>query len=91
MRLKLAILMLVLCTFPAVAAGLDRHDLRAIRQACSSDIRTLCAGVGRGQGRIAQCMKAHASAVSPGCTAALKAIEAKLQSAGRMPTLYDTD
>lgn len=82
MRLKLATLLLVLGlpALPAVAAKLDYHDLLAIRQACSSDIRTLCAGVGRGQGRIAQCMAAHAESVSPGCAATLKSIGATLKS-----------
>jgi len=93
MRLKFAVpfLVLGLGALPAAAASLNHADLRAIRQACGNDIRTLCASVSRGQGRIAQCIMGHADAVSPGCATALTATKAKAQSAGQPSTLYDTD
>jgi hypothetical protein len=41
--------------------------------ACRQDVQTLCPNVPRGGGRIAACLKSHASDVSPDCRAALKA------------------
>jgi hypothetical protein len=91
LKFALALLVLALSALPAAAIAGDYANLRAIRQACGNDIQTLCAGVGRGQGRIAQCIMAHADAVSPGCANALEATKARLQSAGQSSTLYDTD
>jgi hypothetical protein len=41
--------------------------------ACRQDVQTLCPNVPHGGGRIAACLKSHASEVSPDCKAALKA------------------
>jgi hypothetical protein len=41
--------------------------------ACKQDVQTLCPNVPRGGGRIAACLKSHASEVSPDCKTALKA------------------
>lgn len=41
--------------------------------ACRQDVQTLCPNVPRGGGRIAACLKSHASDVSPDCKTALKA------------------
>jgi cysteine rich repeat protein len=40
---------------------------QAAEQACASDIKTYCAGVAQGEGRIAQCLRSHKDQVSPGC------------------------
>ena len=36
-------------------------------QACAADIKTYCAGVQQGEGRIAQCLRSHQQQLSPGC------------------------
>jgi len=34
---------------------------------CAGDIKTLCAGIQPGEGRIKACIKSHLTALSPGC------------------------
>lgn len=46
---------------------LPREELFIIRSACSADIRSLCAGVAPGGGRIIQCVANQAAKLSPGC------------------------
>lgn len=64
-------------TAPAAAAAapavivlrplLPREELFIVRSACSADIRTLCAGVAPGGGRIVQCISNRAASLSPAC------------------------
>jgi hypothetical protein len=44
-----------------------REELFIVRSACGADIRTLCAGVQPGGGRIVQCIAGNAASLSPGC------------------------
>jgi hypothetical protein len=44
----------------------------ALRQACVHDVRTLCAGVTPGGGRIKQCIVEKYAQVSDGCKDAMK-------------------
>ncbi|MET4071205.1 type IV secretory pathway VirB10-like protein [Bradyrhizobium sp. S3.2.6] len=44
-----------------------REELFIVRSACGADIRTLCAGVQPGGGRIVQCVASNAASLSPGC------------------------
>jgi hypothetical protein len=44
-----------------------REELFIVRSACGADIRTLCAGVQPGGGRIVQCIASNAASLSPGC------------------------
>jgi hypothetical protein len=37
------------------------------QQACAQDIKTYCAGVQQGDGRIAQCLRSHQQQLSPAC------------------------
>ncbi|MGC3976380.1 MAG: cysteine rich repeat-containing protein [Nitrospira sp.] len=37
------------------------------RKACADDVKKLCAGVKAGEGRIMQCLRAHAQELSPPC------------------------
>ena len=46
---------------------LPREELFVLRSACSADIRTLCAGVAPGGGRIMQCIANRAADLSPAC------------------------
>lgn len=46
---------------------LPREELFIARSACGADIRTLCAGVAPGGGRIIQCISNKAAALSPAC------------------------
>ncbi|MBW7971930.1 cysteine rich repeat-containing protein [Bradyrhizobium sp. BR 10289] len=44
-----------------------REELFIVRSACGADIRTLCAGVAPGGGRIVQCIASNAASLSPAC------------------------
>jgi sRNA-binding protein len=44
-----------------------REELFVLRSACGGDVRTLCAGVPVGGGRIIQCLASQAAALSPAC------------------------
>jgi Cysteine rich repeat len=44
-----------------------REQAFVLRSACGADVRTLCAGVAPGGGRIVQCLAANAAALSPAC------------------------
>ncbi len=44
-----------------------REELFIVRSACGADIRTLCAGVQPGGGRIVQCIASNAASLSPAC------------------------
>ncbi|UPJ69055.1 cysteine rich repeat-containing protein [Bradyrhizobium sp. 191] len=46
---------------------LPREELFIVRSACGADIRTLCAGVAPGGGRIIQCISNRAASLSPAC------------------------
>jgi outer membrane biosynthesis protein TonB len=46
---------------------LPREELFVMRSACGADIRTLCAGVAPGGGRIMQCIANRAADLSPAC------------------------
>ena len=45
-----------------------REELFVLRSACGGDVRTLCAGVPPGGGRIMQCLASQAASLSPACT-----------------------
>ncbi|TQF34553.1 cysteine rich repeat-containing protein [Bradyrhizobium sp. UNPA324] len=44
-----------------------REQLFVAQSACGADIRTICAGVEAGGGRIIQCLASNAAALSPAC------------------------
>lgn len=44
-----------------------REELFIVRSACGADIRSLCAGVAPGGGRIVQCIASNGASLSPGC------------------------
>lgn len=44
-----------------------REELFIIRSACGADVRSLCAGVQPGGGRIVQCIAGNAASLSPAC------------------------
>ncbi|QIP06345.1 cysteine rich repeat-containing protein [Bradyrhizobium symbiodeficiens] len=46
---------------------LPREELFIARSACGADIRTVCAGVAPGGGRIIQCLSNRAASLSPAC------------------------
>lgn len=77
-----AAVVLVLATTAGAAAAqnLSRQQMTALRSACAADVRTVCAGVQPGGGRILQCFQANPDKVSQTCKDALAgAMAAKAQ------------
>jgi Golgi apparatus protein 1 len=68
-------LLLVLAAAAAVSAG-DAYP-------CREDMARLCAGVTPGEGRLWDCVRAHAKELSPACRARLRAAE-RMSPAGRL-------
>jgi hypothetical protein len=54
-----------------------REELFVLRSACGADIRTLCAGVAPGGGRIMQCISNRAADLSPACKEVLAPFAAR--------------
>ncbi|MCP3474134.1 cysteine rich repeat-containing protein [Bradyrhizobium sp. CCGUVB1N3] len=54
-----------------------REELLIVRSACGGDVRTLCAGVAPGGGRIAQCLATNAASLSPACKEVLAPFAAR--------------
>jgi hypothetical protein len=61
------------------AARLERaiSAITYVASECRAELETHCANVDVGEGRMAQCLKDHASALSPGCDQALTEVGAK--------------
>lgn len=58
------------------AAAQSGKPSEQLRQACASDVRTLCAGITPGGGRIKQCMIEKSDQLSDGCKSAMQAARA---------------
>jgi hypothetical protein len=61
------------------AARLERaiSAITYVASECRGDLETHCAGMDAGEGRVAQCLKDHASELSPGCDQALTEVGVK--------------
>ncbi|WP_257166899.1 hypothetical protein [Bradyrhizobium sp. SRS-191] len=62
-------------------AAAQAQDTAAVRKACGDEVRTLCAGIMPGGGRIKQCMIEKFDKLSDGCRTAIK--DAKAQQGGK--------
>jgi hypothetical protein len=75
-ELKLAVAVVLAATIAASIASRANAQAGAVpanvRQACGSDVRSLCSGIMPGGGRIKQCMIDKFDQLSDGCKAALK-------------------
>jgi hypothetical protein len=54
-----------------------REMLLVLRSACGADVRTLCAGVPAGGGRVIECLATHAASLSPACADVLSQFAAR--------------
>ncbi len=81
-RIGFSSLVFILISFTAPALGQPPTDaqLSAIRSACRSDYRSVCADVPTGGKESLQCLQQHADAVSSPCRDALAAVNAKTSS-----------
>ena|ERR1700745_881387 len=62
--------LLIFATLSLTADGALAQQT-AIANACAADIKSLCAGVTPGEGRLEACIKTHSGEASDGCRAAL--------------------
>lgn len=88
--LSAATAVLILIGSAALAQSQPPQGYMGVRKACAADMQRLCPTVAPGHGAIAQCLKAHASEVSPGCHSAFEAARAaraerKAQAASSAP------
>ncbi|WP_246669051.1 cysteine rich repeat-containing protein [Ancylobacter sp. TS-1] len=60
----------------AFAQNLTRSQQQALRTACEADIRSVCAGIQPGGGRLLQCIRANPDKISQGCKDALASAKA---------------
>jgi hypothetical protein len=54
-----------------------REEMFVLRSACGIDVRTLCAGVAPGGGRLMQCLAAQSASLSPDCRSVLSEFAAQ--------------
>ena len=81
LRLAIAALLAAAIAGSASSANAQGGPSRELRQACGADVRSVCAGVMPGGGRIKQCMTEKFDQLSDGCKAALK--DKQTQSTGK--------
>ena len=60
----------------SAAAGKASVDRQTIGRLCEADLRTHCAGIRPGGGRLMQCARAHEARLSADCRAALETLDA---------------
>jgi hypothetical protein len=72
--MKLRILTLSLATLLSASVVTTAFaQQREVMKACSEDMKTFCANVERGEGRIAKCLKENESKLSAACKEKLQA------------------
>lgn len=64
-------------------AGHARSKLAEVREACQTDVETLCRDVKAGRGALLQCLRSHAAELSPACKSALPQGKASVRPGGR--------
>lgn len=75
MRSRTVIVILALsAACAAFSASAQRRDAM---KACEADLKTHCAGVERGDGRIAQCLRDNQDKLSEGCKKQMKAMASR--------------
>ena len=75
-RLSAALITLGVPAMTCLASRADAQtppvtSMAALRQACMADVRSVCAGIQPGGGRIMQCMQQNADRLSAGCRQAI--------------------
>lgn len=75
-----ALALALLAAGPALAEDAPQQPVKA-KHACRPDVQRLCADVQPGGGRILACLKGHSADLSPDCTTALAAMEARRANA----------
>ena len=69
-------------TLAALLAAGALGGARAADDACQADVERLCAGIPKGGGRIAACLKANEAQVSPACKQELASVRRKVKEVG---------
>lgn len=75
MRIALASFLVLLASV-ASAQQPSRQQLMELRSVCEADLRTLCAGIQPGGGKLAQCLQQNISSVSQPCREKLAELKA---------------
>ncbi len=61
--------LLTSCTLGVMAQQAD------VVKACGADVKNLCSGIERGEGRIAQCLRQNEDRLSEGCKSKLRELQ----------------
>lgn len=73
MRLAIGLALTMALAGTALAGDRNAPTRMAVREACKSDVATLCAGIQPGEGRIKACLRANKEKLSDGCRSAITA------------------
>ena len=76
---KLILVALLASASTLQAQELTRAQMRDIRSVCEADIKSHCAGIQPGGGRLMQCVQAKQSEISAPCREVLIAVKAERQ------------
>jgi cysteine rich repeat protein len=71
-------------TLAALLVAFADGRARAADDACQPDVERLCAGITKGGGRIAACLKANEAQVSPACKAELASVRRVVKEVGEV-------
>jgi Cysteine rich repeat len=82
MKLRIITTSIAIFLSTAIAATAFAQQRDAMK-ACVADVKALCAGVERGEGRIAKCLKENESKLSAECKEKLKAAGSARSKGGR--------
>lgn len=65
------------CSLLAIAQQGD------VMKACNADMKSLCSGIEKGQGRIAQCLRQNEDKLSEGCKSRIREMQQSRSKGGR--------
>jgi gas vesicle protein len=68
-----------LCTLSIFTYAAEHENFKRIKDACENDVKSYCADVEKGEGRIHKCLKENKEKLSSGCSDTLKEVKDKFK------------